>query len=991
MIPTSTELAEAIEAADRTIRPVVSVDWDDDGHGGVGTIDDLSEMISSVRLDQTLQTQTPAPVRVVEGSAVCAATVALTGGGIHYPAGSVDYHDVSSATTDGTSTSISASPPAACRAGDYLVAQVSVAHGAAHVQAVPMWTLLGEARSAVDAGVASHLYGRWATEADADGETTYTWQWEPDLAASASAVVVAVGGTTAHQPGTLGVHAAGIAHTAGSGTGHPTPTLATTVDGCRLVSFWAYRVATTGGWTAPGGQTELADVRGTHGSVNVQLAAATSTAVVDHGEHALVGTSATATALATMAVVALAPVGAGDERRSAAAHYARANPRSPLAGKERIRRPITVDVEVQTADGPQTIRRMTGLTRRLTTTAAGRVADLDALDYRELLRDQVELIPTLGTKAGADGTWIVFQALYACGVYAGPVPRAAGSLLWIPAYGSLNPVTDQRDPAWTALILSAPNDTAGAVRPKFAAGPYVLAVDGLYHTSDLDYRRAFVNTFYEAGQLGWDGETGRVEAWVLGVDSPTTGTAGTTGRVYVYYTDNLVSSPAVRVGVRHNSKLFYDLFDTSDVLVDDYESTLTVPDDGGWHFVGIHWDHGAQELTFRVDDTEETVATTITGAQYPADTTRISVVAWSSLSDLHLHGPLDVTEPWLSEDVTVAAVLDQSTVQLTASYEGRKREAWELITEVAAAELAVAMWDEDGIFRYRTRRRLVEAEALTVQRTLLAERSLTELADSDGVDTVRNIIQISFRPVTPAEFYNYVYTDTTIRTLPPGTTLDVEIAFSSPVFILSEFALPLSVASAEFATLDPYLALTLNSDGTHNAATDLLLDSVTADVVEWTATTALLRVTSTAAVHLYIAGIGLAGMQVHIGNEVQIEVRDQQSIDRYGAQLLTVPTSQWVQRRDIAEQVARSILADTRFPVPAITRLEIVADPRLQIGDRIRIADTDGVGLAGEYWITGFPSEEFGPGYRQSIAARPAANQFLVGTGLVGIDLIGGD
>ena len=69
---------------------------------------------------------------------------------------------------------------------------------------------------------------------------------------------------------------------------------------------------------------------------------------------------------------------------------------------------------------------------------------------------------------------------------------------------------------------------------------------------------------------------------------------------------------------------------------------------------------------------------------------------------------------------------------------------------------------------------------------------------------------------------------------------------------------------------------------------------------------------------------------------------------------ITLP--QWVQARGVASTIAYSILADTKAPAPVITDLGIVADPRLQLGDRIRIVDRDGIGLNRDYWLTGIPS-----------------------------------
>lgn len=76
----SAALAAAIEAPERTTRLRLSVDWAGDGHGGAGSIDDLSGRAASVSLSRTLQADVPDEVRTVEGSVVAALDVDLVGG-----------------------------------------------------------------------------------------------------------------------------------------------------------------------------------------------------------------------------------------------------------------------------------------------------------------------------------------------------------------------------------------------------------------------------------------------------------------------------------------------------------------------------------------------------------------------------------------------------------------------------------------------------------------------------------------------------------------------------------------------------------------------------------------------------------------------------------------------------------------------------------------------------------------------------------------------
>jgi len=224
------------------------------------------------------------------------------------------------------------------------------------------------------------------------------------------------------------------------------------------------------------------------------------------------GTSAAA---GTVALTAGDPT---DESMHPARYYTRGSD-SPLGSKERNNRPITVDIGFRTAGGPQYVRRLTGLTRRMQTASRGRTASMDLLDNRARMRNTVRLIPTDGTKAGADGTWIVWQALYANGIPAGPLPRSSGLQMWAPMYGSLNAVRPDRSPNWSSGFFTPTHGFGAEARAQFRPGPFVLAADGFYNSA-TDFGQASLQSITPM-TVGWTGKQARLEMWVLGVPSTT--------------------------------------------------------------------------------------------------------------------------------------------------------------------------------------------------------------------------------------------------------------------------------------------------------------------------------------------------------------------------------------------------------------------------------------------------------------------------------------
>lgn len=697
------------------------------------------------------------------------------------------------------------------------------------------------------------------------------------------------------------------------------------------------------------------------------------------------------TAAAT-STVTLAEGDPTDETMHAARYFSRGAD-SPLGSKERVNRPCTVDIGFVTDSGPQYVRRLTGRTRNMHTGSRGRTATLAALDNRALLRNPVTLVPTNGNDAGADGTWIVTQALAANGIYAGPAPRAVGSLVWCPFYGSLIPVSE---PHFSGLSAGFFNDS-GTERPAFIAGPFALAA-APHITTATDYAELFVDVA-RASTIAWSGTSGRFELWVQGVANPTVPPNPTSsGRHYFFYSSFSGAIQAnIRMGVGHDGRMFLKVTDSPDaVLLHLYQGTAVVPPDGGWHAVGVHFDFNAQTVTFKVDGSYETLTTAVLPSEIPGPIDLAQVVGWAPMSDVHLHD-VAASEPWLSDTVVIGAILDPSALQLVASYEAVPREAWELVGEVAGAEQAVGIFDENGLFRYRTRARLVDTAGQTIQRILTtADVSLLDVEVDDGIDQVRNIVQVSYTPavLNQADGFTFlfVYTSTTLTAVPARSVVQIQVSFDNPVILLQQTIFLQSVAVfGLFPAVDAYVVVTTNADGSDDlAAVYSYSDQFVASVVSWTPTGAVIEYASTAPIPLYVTAVGIKGSSVAVGTAVVVEARDQASIDQYGPQLLQLTLPQWVQTGDVAQSLANALLGDIKDPHPEVQGLKIVGDPRRQLGDRVVLADPDGTRLAGEYWLTQIQDAVTNAGgYEQTIAARQATTVMRWGVGHWGIETWG--
>lgn len=701
----------------------------------------------------------------------------------------------------------------------------------------------------------------------------------------------------------------------------------------------------------------------------------------------------TAAATATVELVEGDP---SDVDMHAARYFTRGSD-SPLGGKERVNRACTVDIGFITEAGPQYVRRLTGLTRNLSTSGRNRTSSLSMLDNRARLRNTVLLVPTNGVEAGCSATWLITQALYANGIGAGPLPRSTGLITWVPCYGSINEVRHDGLPTWL-VQFRAPSATAplGFVAPRFRPGPFVLAADP-YATSANDFAQMFLNSTPPI-DVSWSGQRGRVEAWVLGVASPPAA-LDAYGRTHFRLSVDS-GQITVRAGITLDGHLFLATYDQADAVLHTYSSTTVVPADVAWHFIGIAWDVALQKVVFRLDGITETATTAFAPGEVPVNPDEMGLRSSSPISDIMVHD-IDVTQPWIVEmPIVIGAVLDTSGLEMVACFEDRPREGWELAGELAAAEQAVAYFDEPGIFRYRTRDRLADQAGQSVQRVLsTADASLLEADIDDGIDQVRNILQVSYNAVELTQL-TLIYEDTVQRIVGPGAVLEFTVSFSNPVIVLQY---PATTVSVEFhaanphgpsggtSFFDPYLVITTSSDFMGDAGVvDAYTPSVHLLVTSWSPKAATVRISNNTPVMIYVAAVGLRGRAAIISSGIVVEARDEASIALYGPQPLQLSTPQWVQDGELAQRQAVTVLGDVADPHPSVRGLRVVGDPRLQLGDRVRLADPEGMQLDGEFWLSEIGDDVSDAGaYTQQISARAATTVMLWDQGQWGINTWG--
>ncbi|OFW55845.1 MAG: hypothetical protein A2Y75_05370 [Candidatus Solincola sediminis] len=680
----------------------------------------------------------------------------------------------------------------------------------------------------------------------------------------------------------------------------------------------------------------------------------------------------------TVFSVALAPMIAGDERQNALWTYSELNPRGPLAGKQRDGRAIRWDIIFATSVGIESLRVFTGHTLGTSTTTRSRTLTLTALDNRELFRNATSLPflvgewfrpvqgETLPYMPGLETTWLISYLLgrypsffRETGFYAAPPPHP-GVMCYVPCHGSLH--------AFIGDVLYAFTERASGRhrQPMFDTGPYVGATEKAPIGGRIAAKwAANTSTFYY--NFGAGARTiGRIEFY-LKLDTIGTSLA-TLSAVNI---DDATTYVTARIA---STGLF-----TLELAMAGVVRSVTGPAVaavGAWHAYGVHWDSSTGSASFRIDNTTTVVAFTPLSGTTTTQFADISmeITDLTQIAEIHYTGgfpigdttdQIVVSSPWVWENFSATAFIDRSQNRLVGVVYDQTDDEWATLTAIAQAEFAAVYFDQLGYPHYNARVSNVTDVGQAVTRSLTATNSLI------NIDYVANITQIA--------------NDVTVAYTVPELRLNQVVwSPSSPVVVygFSTITIPFAVPGQLFP-LEPisYIFTTVNTapDGSGTAlSTFPLIVSVGASnfagtvTIENTSSTDVWLVDSTGA-----ASFTLYASYIVSGSSSNPPAHyiDEKSVARHKTQLLSVSASPWRQSFDSCQTIAVWLLSDLGEIAPVLRNIVIVGDPRLQIGDRIRLTELTNLGVDDRYRITGIsPSVDSSGAYTQTLIARATSD-----------------
>ncbi|WP_367137885.1 hypothetical protein [Saccharothrix sp. HUAS TT1] len=302
-----------------------------------------------------------------------------------------------------------------------------------------------------------------------------------------------------------------------------------------------------------------------------------------------------------------------------------------------------------------------------------------------------------------------------------------------------------------------------------------------------------------------------------------------------------------------------------------------------------------------------------------------------------------------------AAVLDRGLNRFSHMPSHDVRDAWDVITGVASAEFGSVYWDEEGVFRFLNYESILDKQADIVRTITLDQASNIEITNT--LDSVRNIYTVQARrkralPVGPM----FQSGDANEFICAPSNFTRFRIWRDD---VLS----PLTFLLQRYSTAVGHPWPTWDDNASHGYVVQWLVDGV------WAERYVGFNFTDSFKVNAYFTGEGY--LEVEVWNSYAYPARfatdsgsaamrfqgtrivddgttheytrNEESIALYGPRNLPLE-GEWYQDTFSSTQMLETLKKRTGSPSPVTDAIAIAGDPRLQLGDTVKILDAGGLG-----------------------------------------------
>ncbi|UQI46714.1 hypothetical protein M1P56_21355 [Streptomyces sp. HU2014] len=300
--------------------------------------------------------------------------------------------------------------------------------------------------------------------------------------------------------------------------------------------------------------------------------------------------------------------------------------------------------------------------------------------------------------------------------------------------------------------------------------------------------------------------------------------------------------------------------------------------------------------------------------------------------------------------------------------------AWDVITEIAASTLATAEFDSNGFFRWRDHTRWV-AGPKTVDVTVTSSRELAKLTVTEEIDACRNQCSVkwgNWDRVTANKYDGPTEKLNPPKVIPPGGT-------ETRIFPIPDDMYDPATPRATDSGYRSKIIVRKSSDPDGYIAYGAL--EIT---LRRSGGVATLTMTNRSQRSVFYFGAEIVSLSQE-GDPVpsRYTAWNTPSQAAYGVQTLEHDAKGWLQDQSSGRILAEVLRNSGALPIPVLRNVEILPDPRIELGDVVRVVDTTGAELDMRAWVVGIRTSADGGRITQSLTLRGATTQgFPTDTGL---------
>jgi len=651
------------------------------------------------------------------------------------------------------------------------------------------------------------------------------------------------------------------------------------------------------------------------------------------------------------------------EMESAAWFYSRLNDDSPLSTYDRLNLPVQIELGYRTTNGSETLRKLTGYSTDLDVDVSRGEASLSVADYRALLSEPVNLPAAVSDQGdqlrlpGLDGQWLIDYVLRQNGINVSPAVRN-NAAVYATFHGSAFPDVGELALAWDSADGIERKQLTFTPDGKFAealnAGPEPRATQN-------EGPNIWIRPLATHPISTNPNNRVHAEMWAkIGEDS--TGVFSFLAHtIHDHFVLWEIDAGVISVSVKRHGT-------ASTLQVS--APALTNPDPE-WIYVGmeLEWTTAGATARLRIEDT--TYSGSITSA-YTTQQAAFNTVG--ALPDFPVEAwQITNLAPNIWRDTHApAASLDPSINNIFAVVETTARDSWQLLREIAEAELGTVHFDENGVFNFWSRAHWVTEEAQTVQKTVDVSQQIKSIGYRDGLDQIANEVEAGVTAYTFGAAVDNLWVSPENLVAVPGTSstvLDVDLG-KAAAGIVTEFVPYYDPTRSWFeARVTPggaidYSSVTVKAEVISAQRVRITINN-TADSTRY-----LLESQQLPSIHLF--GRPIIPIEESDSHPV---VTDDGSIEIYGRRVLSLPANPWRQSYSSARGIAQAVLSETAYPNPVLTSVRIVGDPTIQLGDRHTVEGS--VGISGQYRVIKINEDFSASGYEQTLDYVKAYNVLI--------------